>query len=799
MSIAIGTGIGLKKHRSESGTPFKSDLALYYKGLTGDTLIEEKQGLNAKVICPSLLFITNNYYRDTDSTAYLVGGQPVDISFNFVIRTGSIGVRSLISYGAGTTALKGLYIGYNGTELRVYTNNGIGSSIIATFGSIVYGETNSCRFQWNGQTGGIMTMTINGIDYTSTTNVAWSGNSHHSLCVGATITTGVLGIVNNVCIFDVTINNTNTYHFTGLGKYVYDVTGSGKKLLKYGSAQNHNIVYYREMTTFPIIHGFSILRKQGQLSEYVPNGVNYDFLISDGYSLSSRDIYSASVDSLANYPCKIDFNPNDLEEDPRLDNVYRSKTDNIFNIEWSFTSNFDSEHPYWWDMLDLINYEAYTSFYKSETKGIFFTKIDKESELGGVRLSEILIYKSPKVDNDLSKVKTFCNIEDRSSCFITLWSYRRTQLEYFPSYPYETGFDYYIDWGDGSEAEHRINGDTPSHDVLAGKYYHISVSGNFVRMTAGEVGYDRQFQYIKGVVNWGNVNFTQIAFSYCSSFELLVDAPITGFNPAFFNSGIANMFGATSIKSIPVNLFDNCNLLTNLYLVFAECVSLTSIPAGLFDKLVNLTSCNSTFSGCTSLSSIPSGLFDNCTELLQLQGTFYNCPINELPISLFDNCTKLTHLDGCFQGAALESIRADLFSNCPNIVNISSCFLSTAITSIPGGLFDACTELVYADYCFGNCTQLTSIPSELFDNCTELISIAGIFAQCHSLLAIPGDLFDNSLKIFNFNSAFQDCTSLTGLAPEYWLRINPTPEGGFCFYNCLGLSNYADIPSNWRE
>jgi hypothetical protein len=38
---------------------------------------------------------------------------------------------------------------------------------------------------------------------------------------------------------------------------------------------------------------------------------------------------------------------------------------------------------------------------------------------------------------------------------------------------------------------------------------------------------------------------------------------------------------------------------------------------------------------------------------------------------------------------------------------------------------------------------------------------------------------------------------MAGTAPEIWLRI-PAPVGTAAFRNCIGLSNFASIPSNFK-
>lgn len=50
----------------------------------------------------------------------------------------------------------------------------------------------------------------------------------------------------------------------------------------------------------------------------------------------------------------------------------------------------------------------------------------------------------------------------------------------------------------------------------------------------------------------------------------------------------------------------------------------------------------------------------------------------------------------------------------------------------------------------------------------------------------------------NFKGMFYDCVNLTGEAPRLW-EIFPDADGTGCFHGCTGLTNYNDIPDNWRN
>lgn len=150
---------------------------------------------------------------------------------------------------------------------------------------------------------------------------------------------------------------------------------------------------------------------------------------------------------------------------------------------------------------------------------------------------------------------------------------------------------------------------------------------------------------------------------------------------------------------------------------------------------------------------------------------------------------------------------------------------STGITTIPSGLFDLSINATTFTDAFSFNSGITSIPTGLFDNCTNATIFSSTFNACVNLNTVPSDLFDQNVNVVNFSSCFRNCRSIpsplqftfntavttfaniynmgtttnamTGTAPELWLRV-PEPYGFAAFRNCINLTNYASIPSNWK-
>ena len=123
---------------------------------------------------------------------------------------------------------------------------------------------------------------------------------------------------------------------------------------------------------------------------------------------------------------------------------------------------------------------------------------------------------------------------------------------------------------------------------------------------------------------------------------------------------------------------------------------------------------------------------------------------------------------------------------------------------------------------FMDCSALKSIPENLFANCPNVttffsekgIEDEGAFMNCTSLTTIPEKLFANNPAVTSFFHAFEGCTALTGESPytmigdqkvhlyeraNYPEHFTAPTDFQTTFYGCTGLTDYAQIPSDWKE
>ena len=176
----------------------------------------------------------------------------------------------------------------------------------------------------------------------------------------------------------------------------------------------------------------------------------------------------------------------------------------------------------------------------------------------------------------------------------------------------------------------------------------------------------------------------------------------------------------------------------------------------------------------------------------------------------------LTSLANAFSGcSALKSIPENLFANCPKATDFSFTFFGCkALTAIPEGLFANNPKVTIFQGTFSYCSALKSLPANLFANNRKVNSFRLTFSGCSALESIPKNLFANNRKVTDFSYTFTGCYALTGESPYTMIgdkKVHLYERADYpehftaptvfldCFKNCTGLTDYAQIPTNWKE
>ena len=335
--------------------------------------------------------------------------------------------------------------------------------------------------------------------------------------------------------------------------------------------------------------------------------------------------------------------------------------------------------------------------------------------------------------------------------------------------------DCIVDWGDGTIEEYS-NTSEISHT-----YSGLAEETEFQIRVFGTVVYLNGSEDIVEIKQWGTTGLEYIFFS------------------------------GSNLKTIPS---DTCGSLENAKSVsFADCTSLEEIPEGLFEYGYNITYVS--FNGCTKIEIIPSGLFSNCSALDIFDYTFANCSsLVSIPEDMFYAQDHMPFLIETFYACtSLTSIPENLFSKTTVEYFLGVFEGCTALESIPDKLFYNNVNTVSFEYIFRNCTSLKTIPESLFENNIYTNYINYTFYGCTSLESVPVTIFDNCKDIIVSNSTFYGCSSLTGESPytiidgekiHLYERINylnyfsEIVSNRYCFTGCTNLTDYADIPDDWK-
>ena len=304
--------------------------------------------------------------------------------------------------------------------------------------------------------------------------------------------------------------------------------------------------------------------------------------------------------------------------------------------------------------------------------------------------------------------------------------------------------EFYIDWGDG-KSEWITKSDTTNmtfgHKYASKGVYNIRLGGQATAYNT-------------------STNTAAISFNV---------GPSSGASKSVIETKIASIDG--SLGAIFGTLSSDTNNQPRFYQTFYKATNMTgAIPENLFAGISGAPASSmfrNTFYGCSGLTSIPSELFagiSGAPASYMFYGTFSGCSgLTSIPAGLFAGISDAPAY-GMFSGT---------FSGCSGLTG-----------AIPDGLFAGISgaPAQYMFYStFDGCSGLTSIPENLFGN-------------------ISGTAQSNM-----FYRTFNNCTSLTGpsarINGQYLYEIWPdatTSQVNDMYYNASKLSDYSNIPSNWK-
>lgn len=133
-------------------------------------------------------------------------------------------------------------------------------------------------------------------------------------------------------------------------------------------------------------------------------------------------------------------------------------------------------------------------------------------------------------------------------------------------------------------------------------------------------------------------------------------------------------------------------------------------------------------------------------------------------------------------------------------------YLYNSITEVDAGVFRYTSSLRVFDHAFDCCANLTTIPEGIFRFIGQgSYYFFATFADCTGLTSIPSGLFSSAInwKSIDMFYTFGGCTNLTGETPrvdgkKLWELGGRIVSGRTCFSGCAKLSDYNEIPDDWK-
>ena len=172
-------------------------------------------------------------------------------------------------------------------------------------------------------------------------------------------------------------------------------------------------------------------------------------------------------------------------------------------------------------------------------------------------------------------------------------------------------------------------------------------------------------------------------------------------------------------------------------------------------------------------------------EIIQLSNSVTDCS------DMFNYCTSLTEIPSTLIIPNSVTKCSKMFLTCTSLTTIPSTF------TIPNSVTD-CSDM------FGQCIGLTTIPST-FTIPNSVTDCSYMFGECINLKSDISNIWPstwNSTGTINLSNMFYECRKVTGTVPadKLWNSGKTfSPVCTYCcFFNCTSLTNYAEIPDDWK-
>lgn len=301
-----------------------------------------------------------------------------------------------------------------------------------------------------------------------------------------------------------------------------------------------------------------------------------------------------------------------------------------------------------------------------------------------------------------------------------------------------TGYNYVIDWGDGS-SNSGVTGSITHTYAIPGTYT-ISISGDFPRIYYGYPGDNEKLLTIE---QWGDIAWTSMSAAFYGCTNLTVPATDV---PNLSNvTDLGYMFGECSSFNTNINNWDVSNIL-NMNSMFYKASSYNQ-PLNNWD-VSKVTEMKGTFNEAISFNqSIDSWDVSSVTNMSDMfrKATAFNQPLNGW------NVSNVTNMSNMFFFASVFNKPLNNW-NVGSVINFSDMFGYAFSFDQPLNDWNI-SNTKRLDGMFYNATSFNQSLNDW--NVSNIISMAGLFGSAHSFNQ-PLDKWDVS-NVQNMNSIFAQC------------------------------------------
>ena len=378
-------------------------------------------------------------------------------------------------------------------------------------------------------------------------------------------------------------------------------------------------------------------------------------------------------------------------------------------------------------------------------------------------------YVSMTVNTGVAYNQYFIDYEFGEPVLPMVWEIDTTKGNGLSSFKFPFGIssgpqhDMMLEWGDGQFSYVHgttaiLNAATLIHPYDAHGVYDIKIYGKCETIYFNNLATSDKSKVTK-IKQWGHIKWKVLygGLFGCNNITEIPNGPITG-------KAVDIVFVETTVRSLLAGL-------TSIN---------QPIPSNLLAEMQGVLDLSYLFTGSYFNGQIPVNLFSGLSTIISLDHTFGSCIklTNTIPGLLFRDLINLQSVAGTFDGASL-------------------------ISGLEDGLYDYSPLLNNVADAHRNQIGLTgAIPNNFFVKCPLVTTYFRTFGGTRNL--IMGNIFD--LTKLNIVTAFDGFIypentsySPTGTVQDIWnYATHPSLTKSYAFMNTIGLTNYADIPNDWK-